>query len=112
MVLQLDFDVGKRDDGKVHVHAAVAQFDHLGGESRVCRFHIAVTGFVYQAEKVGFRQQEIIHGSVNFENYTLFSACAHEYNWQNTCQKTKKSGIGFFKMLNFSGIKFNIFPKE
>ena len=34
MVLQLDFDVGKRDDGKVHVHAAVAQFDHLGGESR------------------------------------------------------------------------------
>jgi len=81
MVLQLDFDVGKRDDGKVHVHAAVAQFDHLGGESRVCRFHIAVAGFVYQAEKVGFRQQEIIHGSVNFENYTLFSACAHEYNW-------------------------------
>lgn len=66
MVLQLDFDVGKRDDGKVHVHAAVAQFDHLGGESRVCRFHIAVAGFVYQAEKVGFRQQEIIHGSVNF----------------------------------------------
>ncbi len=51
MVLQLDFDVGKRDDGKVHVHAAVAQFDHLGGESRVCRFHIAVAGFVYQAEK-------------------------------------------------------------
>ena len=52
--------------------------------SRVCRFHIAVAGFVYQAEKVGFRQQEIIHGSVNFENYTLFSACAHEYNWQKT----------------------------
>lgn len=36
MVLQLDFDVGKRDDGKVHVHAAVAQFYYLGGESRVC----------------------------------------------------------------------------
>lgn len=60
MVLQLDFDVGKRDDGKVRVHATVTQFDHLGGKSRVCRFHIAVTGFVYQAEKVGFRQQEII----------------------------------------------------
>ena len=50
-VLQLDFDVGKRDDGKVHVHAAVAQFDHLGGESRVCRFHIAVAGFVIRRKK-------------------------------------------------------------
>ena len=97
MVLQLDFDVGKRDDGKVHVHAAVAQFDHLGGESRVCRFHIAVAGFVYQAEKVGFRQQEIIHGSVNFENYTLFSACAHEYNWQKTRQKIKNPTLNFTK---------------
>ena len=79
MVLQLDFDVGKRDDGKVHVHAAVAQFDHLGGESRVCRFHIAVAGFVYQAEKVGFRQQEIIHGSKTrqkIKNPTLnFTKC-------------------------------------
>ena len=56
MVLQLDFDVGKRDDGKVHVHAAVAQFYYLGGESRVCFFHIAVSGFVYPAEELGFRQ--------------------------------------------------------
>ena len=56
MVLQLYFDLGKRDDVKVHVHAAVAQFDHLGGESRVCRFHIAVPGFVYTAEELGFRQ--------------------------------------------------------
>ena len=79
------------------VHAAVAQFDHLGGESRVCRFHIAVAGFVYQAEKVGFRQQEIIHGSVNFENYTLFSACAHEYNWQKTRQKIKNPTLNFTK---------------
>ena len=97
MVLQLDFYVGKRNEGKVYVHAAVAQFDHLGGESRVCRFHIAVTVFVYQAEEVCFRQQEIIHGSVNFENYTLFSACAHEYNWQNTCQKTKNPVLAFTK---------------
>ena len=97
MVLQLDFDVGKRDDGKVHVHAAVAQFDHLGGESRVCRFHIAVAGFVYQAEKVGFRQQEIIHGSVNFENYTLFSACAHKYNWQKARQKILNPTLNFTK---------------
>ena len=105
MVLQLDFDVGKRDDGKVRVHATVtqfdhlggksAQFDHLGGESRVCRFHIAVAGFVYQAEKVGFRQQEIIHGSVNFENYTLFSACAHKYNWQKARQKILNPTLNF-----------------
>lgn len=111
MVLQLDFDVGKRDDGKVHVHAAVAQFDHLGGESRVCRFHIAVAGFVYQAEKVGFRQQEIIHGSVNFENYTLFSACAHEYNWQKNAAENKKSNTQFYKVLDFRGIKFSIFSQ-
>ena len=56
MVLQLDFDVGKRDDGKVHVHAAVAQFDHLGGESRVCRFHIAVAGFVKAVYAVSILQ--------------------------------------------------------
>ena len=79
MVLQLDFDVGKRDDGKVHVHAAVAQFDHLGGESRVCRFHIAVAGFVYQAEKVGFRQQEIIHGSMGGR-----FRCTKEYSRSST----------------------------
>ena len=97
MVLQLDFDVGKRDDGKVRVHATVTQFDHLGGKSRVCRFHIAVAGFVYQAEKVGLRQQEIIRGSVNFENYTLFSACAHEYNWQKTRQKIKNPTLNFTK---------------
>ena len=54
-------------------------------------------GFVYQAEKVGFRQQEIIHGSVNFENYTLFSACAHEYNWQKTRQKIKNPTLNFTK---------------
>lgn len=60
-------------------------------------FHIAVAGFVYQAEKVGFRQQEIIHGSVNFENYTLFSACAHEYNWQKTRQKIKNPTLNFTK---------------
>ena len=100
MVLQLDFDVGKCDDGTVCVQIAITQFDHLGGEIRVCRFHIAVTGFVYQAEEVCFRQQEIIHGSVNFENYTLFSACAHKYNWQNMCQKAKNpapvfQGAGF-----------------
>lgn len=59
--------------------------------------HIAVAGFVYQAEKVGFRQQEIIHGSVNFENYTLFSACAHEYNWQKTRQKIKNPTLNFTK---------------
>ena len=53
--------------------------------------------FVYQAEKVGFRQQEIIHGSVNFENYTLFSACAHEYNWQKTRQKIKNPTLNFTK---------------
>ena len=100
MVLQLDFDVGKRDDGKVHVHAAVAQFDHLGGESRVYRFNIAVAGLVYQAKKVGFRQQEIIHGSVNFENYTLFSACAHKYNWQNMCQKAKNPAPAFSRCWN------------
>ena len=56
-----------------------------------------VAGFVYQAEKVGFRQQEIIHGSVNFENYTLFSACAHEYNWQKTRQKIKNPTLNFTK---------------
>ncbi len=59
--------------------------------------NIAVAGFVYQAEKVGFRQQEIIHGSVNFENYTLFSACAHEYNWQKTRQKIKNPTLNFTK---------------
>ena len=56
MVLQLDFDVSKRDNGKVRIHAAVTQFNHLGGESRICRFHIAVPGFVYTAEELGFRQ--------------------------------------------------------
>ena len=58
---------------------------------------ILQSGFVYQAEKVGFRQQEIIHGSVNFENYTLFSACAHEYNWQKTRQKIKNPTLNFTK---------------
>lgn len=58
---------------------------------------LQVAGFVYQAEKVGFRQQEIIHGSVNFENYTLFSACAHEYNWQKTRQKIKNPTLNFTK---------------
>ena len=38
------------------VSAADTQFNHLGGESRVCFFHIAVPGFVYLAEEIGFRQ--------------------------------------------------------
>ena len=53
MVLKLDFDVGKRDDGKVHVHAAVAQFDHLGGESRVCFFPVSYTHLVLSGYKGG-----------------------------------------------------------
>ena len=36
-------------------------------------------------------------GSVNFENYTLFSACAHEYNWQKTRQKIKNPTLNFTK---------------
>jgi len=56
MVLQLDFYVSQCDDGTVYIRVAVAQLDHLGGESRVCRFYVAGTGFIYQTEKLGFRQ--------------------------------------------------------
>ena len=110
MVLQLDFDVGKRNDGKVRVHAAVAQFDHLGGESRVCRFHIAVAGFVYQAEKIGFRQQEIIHGSVNFE-ITLCFLRAHMNIIGKTRVRKQKIRHRFFQGTGFQWYKIQYFSE-
>ena len=35
---------------------AAAQFDYLVGESHICRFHIAVSGFIDTAEELGIRQ--------------------------------------------------------
>lgn len=55
MVLQLNFNISQRDNGVTRVHA-VAQFDYLGGESHICRFHIVVPGFSDLAEELGFRQ--------------------------------------------------------
>ena len=37
------------------IHAA-AQFDYLIGKSHICRFHIAVSGFIDTAEELGIRQ--------------------------------------------------------
>jgi hypothetical protein len=49
MVLRLDFDLRKRDDSPVPVPAALAQFDHMGCDLRVCRCRIAISGFVPHA---------------------------------------------------------------
>jgi len=56
MVLQFNFNISQRDKGALRVRIVAAQFYHLGGESHICRFHIAVPGFVYPAEELGFRQ--------------------------------------------------------
>ena len=61
VVLQFVFRVSQHDRGAVAVGIFMTQrYDSLD-EAAVCGLQTAVPGFVYQCEKLGFRQYEVVH---------------------------------------------------
>ena len=61
VVLQFVFRVSQCHGGAVTVDAFMAQRYDCLYKAAVCGFQTAVPGFVYQCEKFGFRQYEVVH---------------------------------------------------
>lgn len=110
VVLQFVFRVSKHDCGAVAVGIFMTQrYDRLD-EAAVCGLQTSVSGFVYECEKLGFRQYEVVHSFFHLRVLHLFVDVRTLTYSANRLPTNEKKSVQIYITLTYNKINFeNIF---